>query len=217
MAVVPVGLTRFMPGDRGMRVLTFNEARDVLRQLRPYQKEARKRWGVNFVYASDEMYLLAGEDMPGAAFYDGFPQYANGVGTIRSFQDEVSKVKRRKPQPGIPPKITLVTGALAAPSLRSLAAVLKEKNLADAQVAEIQNTYWGGNVACAGLIMGQEILAQLKGLDCGKYVFLPPDAVDNQGRMLDDITLSMLSSQLKSEVRCDAIGPSHLANILSND
>jgi putative radical SAM enzyme (TIGR03279 family) len=217
MAVVPVGLTRFMPQDRGMRVLTFNEARDVLRQLRPWQKMARDKWGINFVYASDEMYLLAGEDMPGASFYDGFPQYANGVGTIRSFLDDVSKLKRRKVQTGEAPRVTLVTGSLAAPALRTLAGVLKEKNIADAYVAEIQNTYWGGNVACAGLIMGQEVLAQLKDFDCGEYVFLPPDAVDNQGRMLDDITLEMMSRKLNTTVRCDAIGPVQLANILSRN
>jgi NifB/MoaA-like Fe-S oxidoreductase len=93
---------------------------------------------------------------------------------------------------------------------------LNEKKLANAQVVEIVPTYWGGNVGCAGLIMGEEIRAQLKGIDCGEMLFLPPDAVDNQSRMLDDITLSQLSSELNTRVRADAHGPLELAAILKN-
>ena len=215
MAVVPAGLTKFMPQDRGMNLVKPHEARACLEQLKPFQKMAREKWGVRFVYASDEMYLLAGQDVPGAAFYDGFPQYANGVGTIRSFLDDITKLKRRKVRAGRAPKITLATGALAAPALRELADVLRAKNLADARVLEIKNTYWGGNVACAGLIMGQELVAQSRGLELGEMLFLPPDAVDGKRRMLDDITLDTLGARLNTLVRSDAHGPLDLADILS--
>lgn len=215
MAVVPAGLTKFMPTDRGMKTVAPDEARACLEQLKPFQKMAREKWGVRFVYASDEMYLLAGQEVPGNAFYDGFPQYANGVGTIRSFLDDVKKLKRRKDKVGRAPKITMATGALAAPALRELAEVLRAKNLADAHVLEIRNTYWGGNVACAGLIMGQELVAQTKGLDLGEMLFLPPDAVDGKRRMLDDITLDTLSGRLNTMVRSDANGPLDMADILS--
>ena len=215
MAVVPAGLTKFMPTDRGMRTVEPDEVRVCLEQLKPFQKTAREKWGVRFVYASDEMYLLAGQQVPGNAFYDGFPQYANGVGTIRSFLDDVNKLKRRRAKAGRAPIVTLATGALAAPALRELAAVLREKNIADARVLEIHNTYWGGNVACAGLIMGQELVAQAKGVDLGEMLFLPPDAVDGQGRMLDDITLDTLSARLNTRVRSDANGPLEVADILA--
>ena len=215
MAVVPAGLTKFMPQDRGMKTVAPDQARQCLEQLKPFQKLAREKWGVRFVYASDEMYLLAGENVPTANFYDGFPQYANGVGTIRSFLDDVATLRRRKSKMGRAPKITLATGALAAPALRELAQVLRAKNLADAHVVEIHNTYWGGNVACAGLIMGQELVAQLKGKDVGEMLFLPPDAVDGKRRMLDDITLDALSARLNTLVRSDANGPLDLADILA--
>ena len=214
MAVVPAGLTRFLPPSRGLRPTTPDEARRALHQLEPFQKEAKKRFGAQFVYGSDELYLLAGETVPKASFYDGFPQYANGVGMIRAFLDETRKIEKRPLKIGRAPKITLATGSLAAPSMRVLAEVLRAKNIADAHVAEIQNTYWGGNVACAGLIMGQEVLAQLKGHDVGETLFLPFDAVDKQNRMLDDITLDMVSQRLGTFVRSDARGPLELANIL---
>jgi NifB/MoaA-like Fe-S oxidoreductase len=160
------------------------------------------------------MYLLAEQPMPPASFYDGYPQYTNGVGLIRAFLDDVKKLEKRKAKNGAGPKITLVTGRLAATALRQLAHVLNEKNIARAEVAEIENTYWGGNVGCAGLIMGEEILAQLSGRDCGDYLFLPPDAVDGKGRLLDDVTLDDLSRELKTVARRDANGPLELAALL---
>jgi putative radical SAM enzyme (TIGR03279 family) len=218
VAVVPVGLTRFMPEDRGMRTVQPHEANRIIEQLKPYQRACREKFGVRFVYASDEVYLLAGEKLPSALFYDGYPQYANGVGISRAFLDDVAKLRRRRVLDNAqPPRITLVTGTLAAPALHELAAALNEKNIARAEVAEIQNTFWGGNVACAGLLMGQEILAQLRGRDCGDFVFLPPDAVDNQNRMLDDITLSDMSTQLGTTVRCDATGPLQMAQLLARN
>lgn len=217
MAVVPVGLTRFMPAERNLRTMNAQEARTALHQLKPFQEQALQKFGVRFVYASDEMYLLAGQPVPSTAFYDEFPQYANGIGTIRVFLDEVSKLRRRHAASKPGPKITLVTGSLAAPSLRKLADVLNEKQWAQAEVAEVKNTFWGGNVACAGLLMGEEILAQLQGRDCGEFVFLPADAVDKRNRLLDDITLDQMSRQLGAQVRADASGPLQLAGLLSRN
>jgi NifB/MoaA-like Fe-S oxidoreductase len=93
---------------------------------------------------------------------------------------------------------------------------LNEKKLARSQVIEIEHQFWGGNVGCAGLIMGEEVRSQLKNVDCGEMLFLPPDAVDNQGRMLDDVTLAQLSKELKTLARADAHGPLELAQILRN-
>jgi putative radical SAM enzyme (TIGR03279 family) len=219
VAVVPVGLTKYMPDNRGMRTVRPEEARAIIDQLKSHQARCLEKFGVRFAYASDEMYLLAGRPVPTASFYDGFPQYANGVGLIRAFTDEVQKVRRRKfvTNGSAPPRITIVTGSLAAPALRNLASALNEKQLARAEVAEVVNTFWGGNVACAGLLMGEEVLAQLRGRDVGQFVFLPPDAVDNQNRMLDDITLAQMSQELGTTVRCDATGPLQMAQLLSRN
>jgi putative radical SAM enzyme (TIGR03279 family) len=217
-AVVPVGLTQWMPQDRGMRIVEPHEATQVLELLKPLQRRARRRHGARFVYASDEMYLLAGQEMPSARYYDGFPQYANGVGTIRAFLDEVARLRRRRVKVReTPPKITLVTGKLAASALRELSGALNEKGLAHSQVVEIVPKFWGGNVGCAGLIMGEEVREQLRGIDCGEMTFLPPDAVDNQSRMLDDITLAELSREFNTQMRADAHGPLHLAQLLGRN
>ena len=41
---------------------------------------------------SDEFYLDAGIDPPEADFYDGYPQYYDGIGMIRSYLDETDDV-----------------------------------------------------------------------------------------------------------------------------
>ncbi len=218
MAIVPVGLTKFMPDDRGMRVVSADEAKNIIEQIKPYQQKCLEEIGVRFVYASDEMYLLSGEKFPAAPWYDGFPQYSNGVGLMRSFLDDVAKVRRKKYRVldvANRPKITLVTGSLAAPAMRQLADALNNRGLAQARVREVVNTYWGGNVACAGLLMGEEVLSQLRGEDCGQTIFLPPDAVDSHGRMLDDIKISDIAKELNAQVRCDAHGPLDLADLLA--
>jgi len=204
-----------------MRTVQSHEAQAILAQLKPHQRGAMQRWSTRFVYASDEMYLLAGQPIPSARAYDGFPQYANGVGTIRAFLDEVARVRRSKVLWNADtlqnaPLIALVTGSLAAPALREMALTLEEKGIARASVIEIENTFWGGNVGCAGLIMGEEILAQMPRDQHFDHIFLPPDAVDNKNRMLDDITLDQLSAQLGAPVRCDATGPLHLAQLLKS-
>jgi putative radical SAM enzyme (TIGR03279 family) len=219
LAVVPIGLTKYLPEGRGLKTVAPDEARAVLKLLKPHQKECAQKFGARWVYASDEMYLLAGEQIPSANFYDGYPQFANGVGVVRSFRDELGVLRRRAKRSGSVghrPKITMLTGKLAANELRALAEVLEEKNIARANVIEIESTFWGGNVACAGLVMGQEILAQSRPEDYGDWLFLPPDAVDAQNRMLDDITLAQLGEKLGTQARCDANGPLQLAQILSN-
>jgi putative radical SAM enzyme (TIGR03279 family) len=218
LAVVPIGLTKYLPASRGLKTVAQDEARAVLKLLKPHQKECAQKFGARWVYASDEMYLLAGEKIPSASFYDGYPQFANGVGVVRSFRDELGVLRRRAPRTknaGDRPKITMLTGKLAAGELRALASVLEEKNLAHANVIEIESTFWGGNVACAGLVMGQEILAQSRPEDYGDFLFLPPDAVDAQNRLLDDITLTQLGEKLGTKARCDANGPLQMAQILT--
>ncbi len=49
VAVVPVGLTKFMPSERGMKTVRPDEARHILQQLKPHQKRACKSSGVSFM------------------------------------------------------------------------------------------------------------------------------------------------------------------------
>ena len=63
--------------------------------------------------------------------------------------------------------------------------------------------------------MGKEILEQMKGREVGEYIFFPPDAVDSQQRMLDDMTIETMSQQLGAPIFHDSPGPLELAAWLS--
>jgi NifB/MoaA-like Fe-S oxidoreductase len=112
IGVVPVGLTRtpqeilagpgascsrILPSAADLPLRTFEpeEAREVVRQTRRWQRAYRARFGCSLVYASDEFYLLAKEPVPSAESYDCYPQYENGIGMVRDLIDDWKRLRRR--------------------------------------------------------------------------------------------------------------------------
>lgn len=87
VSVVPVGLTQFRGGLTTLLPFTTEDARDVIGQINRHP---------HFAYASDEWYLLAGEKIPEADYYDGYPQLENGVGMLRSLIDEAEDAIRKR-------------------------------------------------------------------------------------------------------------------------
>ena len=49
------------------------------------------QWGRMF-FASDELYMVAGGEVPPRTAYEEFPQHENGIGMVRTFTDEVAAV-----------------------------------------------------------------------------------------------------------------------------
>ncbi len=215
LSIVPVGLTKFMPAQRGLRLVSSEEARQVIQQVHTWQRTFRPKFGVNFVYASDEMYLLAGEQLPAAAAYDEYPQYSNGVGMARVFLDELAEVKGSgfrvqgsgKISHPSSPRVTLVTGALAAPFVQQLSDFLNESGIATSQVFVIRNDTLGETCTVAGLLTGQDILHQLRGRELGDIVFLPRYAVNEEGSFLDEMTVAQLEQELGVKCNASTYGP----------
>ena len=63
--------------------------------MRPWQREFRRRLGVDLVYPADEFYLAAGVAPPAAKRYDSYPQYENGIGMTRALLDDCRRLRRR--------------------------------------------------------------------------------------------------------------------------
>lgn len=87
VAVVPVGLTKYHRA--GLRRFTFDEALDVLNLVEAWEKEKPKR--KNFVFLSDEFYLMTHSPMPGKDYYGDYPQLEDGVGMTRLFLNEIEE------------------------------------------------------------------------------------------------------------------------------
>lgn len=88
VSVVPVGLSRYREGLYPLEPFTPEDAAEVLAMIHGFQEEIYARHGIHFVHASDEWYLLAGEEFPGQESYDGYLQLENGVGMMRLLMDE---------------------------------------------------------------------------------------------------------------------------------
>lgn len=87
VAIVPLGLSRFNPEEH-LRVHTVDEARTTVDLVETWREVARTVVGHPMFWASDELYLLAGREMPSAADYGDFPMYEDGVGIVASFVEE---------------------------------------------------------------------------------------------------------------------------------
>ena len=46
-------------------------------------KRCMEKFGIHFIHASDEWYILAGRELPQEDSYDGYLQLENGVGMLR--------------------------------------------------------------------------------------------------------------------------------------
>jgi putative radical SAM enzyme (TIGR03279 family) len=198
LAIVPVGLTDHRFGLSQLRKVDRPYAGEILDAVEKWQTRFRKQTGRGFVYASDEFYIVAGRKLPPAAAYDGFPQYENGVGLVRSFLTEFRRQSRSFPQ-RIPARraLTLATGELAAGFMQEtvvprLAAI---RGLT-VRLEVIPNSLFGRSVTVAGLLSGKCLYSSLAGRDCGNLLLLPPDILNADGLLLDDETLPRVEERL---------------------
>ena len=88
VSVVPVGLSKYREGLYPLEPFTKEDALKVLDTIHKWQEKVYKEYGMHFIHASDEWYILAGKEMPPASQYDGYLQLENGVGMIRLMMDE---------------------------------------------------------------------------------------------------------------------------------
>jgi putative radical SAM enzyme (TIGR03279 family) len=208
LSVVPVGLSRYRDGLFHLEPFEKDDCAEVIDIIEGYQKKCMEQFGIHFVHASDEFYLTAGRQMPEADRYDGYLQLDNGVGMIRSFIDERDEQIEKRMSDGSFDKdqggrhISLVTGVLAYPIIKESAdmVVSRAKGLR-IDVHAIRNDFFGERITVSGLLTGQDIMAQLKGIDLGDEVRLPESVVRaGTDVFLDDIKLSEVSDALQVRV-----------------
>ncbi|MGO5541406.1 DUF512 domain-containing protein [Blautia sp. HCP3S3_H10_1] len=202
VSVVPVGLTKFREGLYPMEPFGKEDAKKVLELIHSWQKKMMDEYGIHFIHASDEWYILAGEELPREESYDGYLQLENGVGMLRLLGTEIQEALDARP--GDDRKINAVsaTGALAAPFIRKYMGMIREKfpNV-EVDVIPIRNEFFGESITVSGLITGQDLLKQLQGTDLGEKLLLPCNMLKNEEDVfLDDITVEELSRKLNTEI-----------------
>jgi putative radical SAM enzyme (TIGR03279 family) len=181
VSVVPVGVTRFQ--RYGVRPNTREEARRVLRAVHTWQRAFRRQLGAGFVYATDEWYLSLGRPVPAERAYDGLQLQENGLGMVRDFLEDYRQVKRllsRRRLRDLPGRrATLVTATLFAPVLERIVRDFNRRTGAALEVVPVVNTRLGETITVAGLLMAEDVVAQLRPRPLGEMVVLPRRMFDH--------------------------------------
>jgi len=196
LAIVPVGLTRYHHTD--VRLMTPDEARDALDRAARCRQALGRRVEGTWLYPADELFLLAGREVPPASFYDSDAQRENGVGLVRELLDDWRRTRRRA-RPGmlVGRRATLACGALIAPLLADMAADLAARTGADLPVVAVANHLFGETVTVSGLLAGADLVGALAGRDLGERAFVPRAMFEAEGRLtLDDMTVDDLERHL---------------------
>ena len=211
VSVVPVGLSKFREGLEPLEPFTHEDAKYVLEQIHGWQEKIFPEYGLHFVHASDEWYILAGEEMPPEETYDGYLQLENGVGMIRLMLEEFEDALRQLEEPGalegriLKGTYSSVTGKIAYPYIRRMADRIMERfPEISIHVYPVRNDFFGEKITVTGLLTGQDIIAQLKGHELGEILYLPENILrSGEQVLLDDITVRDLSGAL--QVKTDIV------------
>ena len=205
VSIVPVGLSKYREGLYPLKPFDAQSAGEVIDLIESWQNKIYPQYGVHFVHASDEWYLLAGRPLPEEERYDGYLQLENGVGMLRLLKEEVEETLAEVKPDGETPKrrVSIATGRLAGPFLKELGKRIEtvHQNVT-LQIFEIRNDFFGESITVSGLITGQDLIAQLKDQDLGDELLLPSNMIRSGERVfLDDLTIEDAEEALGIPIR----------------
>jgi putative radical SAM enzyme (TIGR03279 family) len=193
-AVVPVGLTQFSHLYTG-KGMDRETARTILTQVERWGDRAMRERGETWVFGSDELYMLAERELPGAEHYGEFAQIENGVGSVTSLRtrvaDGLGRVARRDGQ-----RIGVVTGLAMAPLMESLLDSLRDASGAEFKPIVAENSLFGPTITTAGLLVGKDILTALSDRHDLDIALIPAETINEDGVFLDDYTLESVRESL---------------------
>ncbi len=202
VSVVPVGLSKYREGLYPLEPFDREDACRVIDLIEKFQKKMYAAHGIHFVHASDEWYILAGRELPEEARYDGYIQLENGVGMLRLLYEEVQDALSGRTDDGKAEELSIATGLLPYPYLcrlvEQLTACFPGRKV---HVYPIRNDFFGEKITVAGLVTGQDLIAQLKGKCLGTRLLLPACMFKSGEEVfLDDLTKTDAEAALQIPV-----------------
>ena len=95
-------------------------------------------------------------------------------------------------------EVSIITGELASDFIKTLAQKLEQKcSGLKINVYPVKNNFFGGGVNVSGLVVGRDIIEQLKGKELGDMAFIPSSMLrSGEDVFLDDMTLEEVASEL---------------------
>lgn len=219
VSVVPVGLTKYREGLYPLEPFTKEDAKKVLETIHKWQNILYEQYGLHFIHAGDEWYILAEEELPAEESYDGYLQLENGVGMVRLLLDEFSEALEECSGDEREMEISLATGKLAYPYMSSLIEEMNRKypNV-KVHLYWIRNNFFGDMITVSGLVTGQDLTAQLQGRELGERLLLPCSMLRSEEDVfLDDVTVAEVEETLQVKVDIVKSSGRDLLNTLLNE
>lgn len=221
VSVVPAGITKYREGLYPLELFTKEEAEEIIDMIEAYQKVCFDQYGLHFIHASDELYMLAERDFPEEERYDGYIQLENGVGMMRLFREEFAEAMRvvlndqnsQDRLTGVTRTLSVATGELAFSVIREAAEELCRVCPGIViHVFPIRNDFFGETITVAGLVTGQDLIRQLKerqqgGESLGDTLLIPANMLRSGEQVfLDDVTVQDVERALGIPVTVTASG-----------
>ena len=211
VSVVPAGISRFREGLYPIEMFTKEEAEQIVDMIESYQQACFEQYGLHFIHASDEFYILAGREFPEEERYDGYIQLENGVGMMRLRMEEFVSAweaasgssRFQELRQTLQRTVTVATGQLACSTLEVFAGQLMDAYPGlMIRVCAIRNDFFGETITVSGLVTGQDLIAQLQerqkaGEDLGEALLIPVNMLRSGEQVfLDDVTVAEVEKAL---------------------
>ena len=202
-SVVPVGITKHRHGLAKLTPVKRDTAREIIAIADEFGEKCLREKGTRMFFCADELYLKGELPLPEDDYYEEYRQLENGVGLLRSLEQEFMAALRFADAPASPAPFTIATGVSAAPFLTELLRRAREQFPAiQGKVVAVENDFFGHTIDVAGLLTGQDIAAQLKGNMLGRRLLIPLHMLRHgETVFLDDYTTERLGRELDATVQ----------------
>ena len=198
VAVVPVGVTRFREGLCPIEPYTPDQAAALIDQVEAFAARFLEGHGTSLAWCSDEFYLIAGRELPEKNYYEDMAQLENGVGMLRLLTGQAALALEDVPEDARPTPFSIATGVSAAPFLRKVVDMAREKcgNI-NGIVYPVRNRFFGETITVSGLITGRDLMEQLAGQALGERLLIPANMLRTGEQVfLDDVTVEQVEQTL---------------------
>lgn len=209
---------------QGFRVSRSRSLLDVNEETRHESNAAAGTSGAesrkNFVFLSDEFYLMTHSPIPEQDYYGDYPQLEDGVGMTRLFLNEVENELRSladrylltadrlnkkslstvNGQQLTPVRVTWINGTISRPIVEKVAQRLNERIPGlELKALCLDSKFWG-TTNVSGLLTGNDIYQVLRYIPkemLGEKIIIPSVMLkDGYDIFLDDMKLSQLEEKL---------------------
>ncbi|MBQ8146638.1 MAG: DUF512 domain-containing protein [Clostridia bacterium] len=184
VAIVPSGLTSYRENLYPLKPFDKESSLKVIKTVEKINQKYRKNIKRNLFFCSDEFYLMANKKLPKDSYYEEYSQLENGVGMLRSFENELELFLKTlsKEEKQIQRSISIATGESAYEFIcNSVKKIQRKCKNVNCDVYKIENDFFGHTITVAGLITGKDLINQLSGKKLGEELLISRTMLRSEG------------------------------------